>query len=66
MKTPDPQTTKDESEHIRISITYTNDLDGARCERLEHSVSFDGVPNQSKVWDRAKQMVDILYTQVRG
>lgn len=52
-------------ETIRISISYRNDADKASPERLEHVVEFSRVPNQSQVWDRAKEMIDILYKQVR-
>ena len=60
-----PQTTKPR-ERIQITITYSNDDDAAKCEHLGHTVSWEHVPNQSKVCDRAKEMVALLYKQVRG
>lgn len=55
------------SERIRISISYTNDdvEDETKYEHLYHVVEFNRVPDQNRVWERTKEMVDSLYRQVR-
>lgn len=58
--------TTESKERISITVRYVNDAEGSSPEHLTHMVEWNHVPNQSKVWDRTKEMVDILYKQVRG
>ena len=49
-------------EHVSVTVVYEGGPDDTR---LQHTVSWDEVPDQNKAWERVKQMIDVLYTQVR-
>lgn len=58
-----PDTTTDENEYITVTIAYGKH---EPFERLQSTRSWKNVPDQNKVWERTKDMIDNLYKQVRG